>query len=73
MLFLLVMDSILTELQSADAGLSINGIYAGSIGHADDLRIVTPCLVGVQKQADVMKSFTEWNGLCVLAIRTQMQ
>ena len=63
MLFLLVMDSILTELQSADTGLSINGIYAGSIGHADDLRSVTPRLVGVQKQADVMKSFTEWNGL----------
>ena len=42
MLFLLVMDSLLTELQNTDAGVSINGIYTGSLGHADDLRSVIP-------------------------------
>ena len=63
MLFLLFMDSLLTELQNEDAGVSMNGIYAGSLGHADDLRSVTPTLLGVQKQADIMKSFTERNGL----------
>ena len=60
MLFLLVMDSLLTELQNEDAGVFI---YAGSLGHADDLRSVTPSLLGVQKQANIVELFTERNGL----------
>ena len=38
-------------------------IYAGSLGHADNLRSVTTNLVGIQKQTDIVKSFTERNGL----------
>ena len=33
-LFLVVMDSVLTELQRADLGVSINGIDMSSLGHA---------------------------------------
>ena len=58
-----VMDSLLTELQRADVGVSINGIYTGSLGHADDLRSITPNLASIQKQANIVKSFTESNGL----------
>ena len=63
MLFLMVMDSVLTILQNENAGISINGMYVGSFGHADDLRSVSPSLVGIQKQASIVKSFTEMNGL----------
>ena len=59
MLFLLVMDALLTELVDANAGLSVNGIYTGSLGHADDLRSITPNLVSLQKQAEIVKAFTE--------------
>ena len=40
MLFLLVMDSLLITLANAKAGVSIKGIYTGSLCHADDLRSI---------------------------------
>ena len=67
MLFLLVMDALLTELVDANAGLSVNGIYTGSLGHADDLRSITPNLVSLQKQAEIVKAFTEKNSLTLNA------
>ena len=63
MLFILVIDSLLRDLEKADAGISVNNIYTGSFGHADDLRSVTSNLMCVKKQADIMQSFTERNGL----------
>ena len=52
MLFLLVIDSLLNELEKTNAGISVNGIYTGSFGHADDLRSVTSNLMCVEKQAE---------------------
>ena len=63
MLFLLVMDSLLEDLANANSGISIKGIYTGSLGHADDLRSVTPNLHSLQKQAEIVKSFTVKNSL----------
>ena len=63
MLFLLVMDSLLKDLANANSGISIKGIYTGSLGHADDLRSVTPNLHSLQKQAEIVKSFTVKNSL----------
>ena len=37
MLFLMVIDSLLKDLANEMAGISIEGIYAGSLCHADDL------------------------------------
>ena len=59
LLFLLVMDSLLTFLASAEAGVSIGGIYTGSLCHADDLRSVTPSLSSLEKQ--VIQAFTSAN------------
>ena len=63
MLFLLVMDSLLKDLANEMAGISIEGIYAGSLCHADDLRSVTSNLLSLEKQAEIVKSFTERNFL----------
>ena len=63
MLFLLVIDSLLKDLANANSGISIKRIYTGSLGHADDLRSVTPNLHSFQKQAEIVKSFTEKNSL----------
>ena len=49
LLFLLVIDSLLVMLANAEAGVSIGGIYVGSLGHADDLRSVTPSLLSLEK------------------------
>ena len=49
MLFLLVMDSLLIDLAAAEAEVLNNGIYAGSLCHADDLRSVTPNLSSLEK------------------------
>ena len=38
-LFLLVMDPILLELQSKSNGLNISGLFLGALSHADDIRI----------------------------------
>ena len=58
MLFLLGIDSLLRYLQKADTGLSINGIYTRSLGHADDLRGVIPSLTCANKQARIVEAFT---------------
>lgn len=62
-LFLLVMDSLLTTLADAEEGVSIRGIYAGSLCHADDLRSVTPSLLSLEKQVKIIQSFTSANSL----------
>ena len=72
MLFLLVMDALLTELVDANAGLSVNGIYTGSLGHADDLRSITSNLVSLQKQAEIVKAFTEKNSLTLNAEKLEL-
>ena len=63
LLFLLVMDSLLTSLANAEAGVSIGGIYTGSLCHADDLRSVTPSLSSLEKQVDIIQAFTSANSL----------
>ena len=35
----------------------------GSLGHADDLRSVTPSLLSLEKQVDIIQSFTQANSL----------
>ena len=35
-LFLVVIDSLLEKLKGAYAGITLDGVYLGSLGHADD-------------------------------------
>ena len=63
MLFLIVMDSLLVELANANWGVSVQQIYTGSFGHADDLRCMAPNLLSVEQQASIVKYFTDRNFL----------
>ena len=63
LLFLLVIDSLLAELESSTTGVSIGGSYLGSLGHADDLRSITANITLLEQQASVVKEFTQKNGL----------
>ena len=40
-LFLLVVDPILLELQSKSCGLNINGLFLGVLSHADDIQTLS--------------------------------
>ena len=51
LLFLLVTDSLLKDLANVS---SIEGIYTGSMGHADNLRSVTPNLASLRKQTEMV-------------------
>ena len=40
-LFLIVMDPLLRELEANHLGLSVAGVYCGAFAHADDIRTLT--------------------------------
>ena len=63
LLFLLVIGSLLMELESSGTGADIKGIYLGSLGHADNLRSITPNLAFLEQEASIVKKFTRDNGL----------
>ena len=49
-LFLLVMDPLLSQLQSSGLGLSVNKFYAGSFLHADDIRTLATSAGSLEDQ-----------------------
>ena len=63
LIFLLVIDSLLMELESSGTGADIKGIYLGSLGHADNLRSITPNFTFLEQEASIVKKFTRDNGL----------
>ena len=62
-LFLLVMDPLLTKLQSLGMGLSINNSYAGGFLHADDIRTVATSPESVEDQVTIVNKFASENFL----------
>ena len=58
LLFLLVMNPLLVTLANAEEGVSIRGLYTGSLCHADDLRSVTSNLSSLEKRVGIIKSYT---------------
>ena len=62
-LFLLVMDPLLSKLQSSGMGLSINNFYAGGFLHADDIRTVATSPESVEDQVTTVNMFGSENFL----------
>ena len=62
-LFLLVMDPLLGELERSSLGPSVYGTYAGAFAHADDIRTVTSSLPSLQQQIHVVQNFAKENAL----------
>ena len=52
-LFLLVMDPLLRELEHNSLGSSVYGTYAGTFAHVDDIRTVTSSLPSLQQQIHI--------------------
>ena len=62
-LFVLVMDPLLTKLQSLGMGLSINNFYAGGFLHADDICTVATSPDFVEDQVTTANMFASENFL----------
>ena len=56
-LFLLIMDPLLTQLHSSDLGLSIN-IYAGGFLHADGIRTLATSSESLEAKLPMVEKFT---------------
>ena len=57
MLFLVVMDSLIQELNQSGGGLSIHGLTISPTAHADDICSVNDSLEGLQKQLAIFDIF----------------
>ena len=62
-LFLLVMDSLLTQLQRSGLGLFINNFYAGGFLHADDIRSLATSSDSLKLQVSLVNNFARENFL----------
>ena len=62
-LFLLVMDPLLKQLEVSGLGLSMNNSYAGRFLHADDIRTLATSMDTLNAQVALVKKFAENNFL----------
>ena len=62
-LFLLVMDPLLRELERNSLGPFVYGTYAGAFAYADDIHTVTSSLPSLQQQINMVQNFAEENAL----------
>ena len=59
----IVMDPLLSTMESAGIGVSVNGLFGGAYLHADDIRSIATSSEGVKAQVEVVLNFTKANFL----------
>ncbi len=69
-LFTLCLDDLLNELENNREGCWIGKRYYGVVGYADDLKLMSPSLKGLQNMLNICKSFSERTGLIFNATKT---
>ena len=62
-LFSIVMDPLLTMLESSGLGLSVNNLYGGASLHADDIRTLSTSTSSLQAQISEVVNFATSNFL----------
>ena len=62
-LFLVLIDSLLQKLKGANAGVALEGVFLGSLGHADDIRSLTCDPQSSNTQATIINDFPAENFL----------
>ena len=62
-LFNIVMDPLLTSLESSSLGLCVNGLYGGAYLHADDIRTLSTSVISLQEQIIEVHNFADSNFL----------
>ncbi len=54
-LFLLCLDDLIAELDDSSDGCRFGMKYFGIVGFVDDLKLVSPCLLGLQRMLNICK------------------
>ncbi len=57
MMFTIYMDELLNQLQASGIGCHIGHEYYGSLGYADDLKLLCPGLRGLQKMITICEQY----------------
>ena len=71
-LFIAVMDSLLSYLESSGQGLTLRGMNVGCSAHADDVRAANLSLTSAQTQGDLINAFCKANSLKLNASKTEL-
>ena len=72
LLFILVIDTLLKDLRTSNAGISIDGSFVGGAAHADDLHTIAPCTDAIAQQLSTIDSFTSQNHLSLNPTKTEI-
>ena len=71
-LFIAVMDSLLSLLESSGQGLTLSGLDVGNSAHADDVRAANISMTGAQTQGNLINAFCKANSLKLNADKTEL-
>ncbi len=69
-LFTLCLDHFIAELEDSGDGCRIGRKYFGIVGFADDLTLVCPSLLGLQRMLNICKAFSTSTSLTLNAKKT---
>ena len=64
-LFNIYMDDIFTILKQSGIGCSIDNLYYGIIGYADDFALLSPTRSGLQKMVDMITDYCNVHGITI--------
>ena len=70
-LFVAIMDSLLSFLESSGQGLTLSGLNVGDSAHADDVRAASISVAAAQIQVQLIHSFCKANSLKLNANKTE--
>ena len=71
-LFIAVMDSLLSFLESSGQGLSLSGLNVGNSTHADDVRAASISVTAAQTQRNLIDTFCRANSPRLNADKTEL-
>ena len=71
-LFIAVIDSLLSFLESSGQELTIHSLKVGCSAHANDVRAASLCLSSAQTQGDLMDAFCKVNSLNLNSNKTEV-
>ena len=63
LLFQVIMDPLLNQMELADLGMSLRDVYLGASANADDIRTLTSSKKCLEKQVQMVKNFAHSCGL----------
>ena len=71
-LFIAVVDSLLSFLESSGQGLTVLGLNVGNAAHADDVRAASISVTAAQTQGNLINAFCQANSLRLNADKTEL-